>query len=363
MTQYPMVEQVNRLIGNLLAAGKTIGLPGVGTLRRVRRPARRIDKRTVAPSCYAVDFASAVAETTLPAEIARALRIAAQANGSQPDATATDTQAQEIYGRWLNRTLQEGVLTIAGVGVLKDKHFALDEAFDARLNPQGHTPVRIKVKRRFDWTMALGCVAVCAAAVIGFFAYTEFSGKGSLIDTLHSDHRPLRTAETDAFAQRMPAPEQAATPSVDENDVATTPNTGSETPGATTPATDTTHGTASTASETQSSTAEAVAAKTPATTTQPAAARSVEQARENRRPAQLISGHRYVVLGVFSTQGNAERAAREATEKDGSFRCGVYRYGPKFMVSPFESEDAEACAQFIRGYADRFPGMWTYTAR
>ena len=37
MTQYPMVEQVNRLIGNMLAADKTVGPPGVGTLRRVGR--------------------------------------------------------------------------------------------------------------------------------------------------------------------------------------------------------------------------------------------------------------------------------------------------------------------------------------
>ena len=43
--------------------------------------------------------------------------------------------------------------------------------------------------------------------------------------------------------------------------------------------------------------------------------------------------------------------------------CGVYRFGAKFMVSPFESDDPEACALFIRAHAERFPGMWTYTAR
>ena len=32
MTQYPMVDQVNRLAGNLLAAGGELYLPGVGSL-------------------------------------------------------------------------------------------------------------------------------------------------------------------------------------------------------------------------------------------------------------------------------------------------------------------------------------------
>lgn len=80
-------------------------------------------------------------------------------------------------------------------------------------------------------------------------------------------------------------------------------------------------------------------------------------------PARLVSGRRYVVLGVFSTPENAARAAQLARETEGSFRCGVYRFGAKFMVSPFESEDAEACTLFIRAHAETFPGMWTYTAR
>ena len=33
------------------------------------------------------------------------------------------------------------------------------------------------------------------------------------------------------------------------------------------------------------------------------------------------------------------------------------------MGSPFESADTEACALFVRNYSDRFPGLWTYTAR
>ena len=80
-------------------------------------------------------------------------------------------------------------------------------------------------------------------------------------------------------------------------------------------------------------------------------------------PASLVSGRRYVVLGVFSTPENAARAVDAAAEKDPSVRCGIYRFGTKFMVSPFESADTEACALFVRNYSDRFPGLWIYTAR
>ena len=70
-----------------------------------------------------------------------------------------------------------------------------------------------------------------------------------------------------------------------------------------------------------------------------------------------------VVLGVFSTEENARRAVRETEARESALRCRIYRFGGKFMVSPFSSDDAGACAQFIRVQDGRFPDMWTYTAR
>ena len=82
-------------------------------------------------------------------------------------------------------------------------------------------------------------------------------------------------------------------------------------------------------------------------------------------PAAMTSKRNYVVLGVFSSQENAVRAAKKAASdsEEAALTCGVYRFGAKFLVSPFESDDPEACRLFIRAHADRFPGMWTYTAR
>lgn len=77
----------------------------------------------------------------------------------------------------------------------------------------------------------------------------------------------------------------------------------------------------------------------------------------------MSSGRYYVVLGVFSTVENAERAVNETARKDGSLRCGIYRFGGKWMVSPFESADAEACTLFRNAHLDRFPDTWVYRAR
>ena len=56
MNENPMTEQVNRLIGNRLAAGCELFLPGVGSLYTDQRGARRVSKRMVEPPCRVVLF-------------------------------------------------------------------------------------------------------------------------------------------------------------------------------------------------------------------------------------------------------------------------------------------------------------------
>ena len=47
MSNYPMVNEINRLVGDLLAGGGEVFLPGVGSLYTERRGARRISRRSV----------------------------------------------------------------------------------------------------------------------------------------------------------------------------------------------------------------------------------------------------------------------------------------------------------------------------
>lgn len=353
MSNYPMVNEINRLVGNLLAGGGEVFLPGVGSLYTERRGARRISRRSVLPPSRAVSFTSQERGVSLVAEIARAV---------QCDAA----EAQDIYDRWLARTLANDVLTLEGVGVLKFKNFTPDAAFDKQLNPQGHEPVRIKPVRKFDWALWIGITAILIAAGFGGNEFLKLYGGAEKEITEITDVSGPAAGETAVTADSLvgaevpvsaansgAAAEQAA--SVSGANTETISGTVSSASGANTAGTAVvpagqTVGQSGTASAGQKDIAPANRPETP-----PAGTADV--------PASLVSGRRYVVLGVFSTPENAARAADDAAKKDASMRCGIYRFGEKFMVSPFESADAEACTLFIRNYSDRFPGLWTYTAR
>ena len=332
MSNYPMVDEVNRLVGNLLAGGSGVFLPGVGSLFVERRGARRLSKRTVLPPCRVVSFSSQQQGVSLVDELARTLHC---------DAAG----AQDVYDRWLSRTREGDVLTMEGVGVLKFKNFTLAPAFDRLLNPQGHEPVRIKPARQFDWALWIGVAAIVIAA--GF-------GGAEFLRTNSSDiPEPGTAAEV---AQTVPAADAGIPADSSATAGVTDDGTATAVAGTKAAETDVAGSSAAGAAGTADSAGDRADAK-------PAGLRPGSAARVSTEPASLVSGHRDVGLGVFSTPENAARAAADAEARDASVRCGVYRFGNKFMVSPFEAPDAEACTLFIRNYSDRFPGLWTYTAR
>ena len=154
MNANPMTGQVGKLVGNLLAGGGAVFLPGVGSLYVERRGARRIDRRHVVPPCRTVLFTSQQRGPSLVEEIARVLRV----NGVQPENPLPE--AQQVYDRWTAAAQTDGTLTVEGVGTLRFKDFKLDEAFDRRLNPQGHAPVRVRAPRRFDAVLWIGIAAI-----------------------------------------------------------------------------------------------------------------------------------------------------------------------------------------------------------
>ena len=217
-------------------------------------------------------------------------------------------------------------MTVEGVGVLAFKNFTPDEAFERRLNPQGREPVKIRAPRRFDWALWLGVAAIAVALVYGGREFLMFS------------------AEPDAVAVETVGAERADMPAPVE-----APDALAEAPQPEQPA----------AVEEFPQPADTASSRASVPETTPAA----EVQAESGEPAALLSGRHYVVLGVFSTTENAGRALREIAAKEPAFRCRIYRFGEKFMVSPFSSDDAEPCKQFIGSHAERFPGMWTYTAR
>lgn len=372
MTSHPMVEQVDRMVGNVLAGGGELFLPGVGSLYTVRQGAKRLSRRSVVPPCRMVVFTSQQRGASLVDEIARVLAQSASAKEAgiscSPACDCTDdafmgpfrVQAQDIYDRWLGRTLVEGVLTVSEVGVLKFKNFTTEEVFDRRLNPHGHEPVRIKSGHRFDWALFVGGIALIVAAVIGGYEFLM----------LYNDDTPGKTAVTElSDAGQTVADDGAwidralAGEPVEGSDAVAAEVSGDSTDGISAGAAERggkTQGEAESRagnSGTQSGASASAGEDAPSGALRPGTAGTAET------PARLVSGYSYAVMGVFSTAVNASRAVQSAASKDSSFAYGVYRFGEKFMVSAFEAEDADACRQFIREHSGLFPGMWTYTAR
>ena len=343
MNANPMTGQVGKLVGNLLAGGGAVFLPGVGSLYVERRGARRIDRRHVVPPCRTVLFTSQQRGPSLVEEIARVLRV----NGVQPENPLPE--AQQVYDRWTAAAQTDGTLTVEGVGTLRFKDFKLDEAFDRRLNPQGHAPVRVRAPRRFDAVLWIGIAAI--VCVVGATAWWWFGLKQSGDAAMVAKVAERATSQRQITAERT---SEGATAAVAAD---TAVNAAADAVAdAAVDAAALSSGTAATPGQTEVRTASAA--------TSEAVREPAERAAGSEPGAvRMTSGRHYVVMGVFSSEQNAERAVREASAKEVAMTCGIYRFGAKFMVSPFESDDPEACRLFISAHAERFPGMWTYTAR
>lgn len=353
-----MVEQVNRLVGNLLAANSVVWLPDVGTLRVERQAARRLSRREVQPPVRLVNFSSQRSGESLVDAIARAAR-------------CDQATAEDIYARWLSRVRTENGVVMEGVGELKFKNFTPDEAFDRRLNPQGRRPMRVHTPRRLDWSVWVGLVAAVLAV-------------GGLVYQFGLERNPLDEPEAEFVEVSEPAAGEAlaAGSAVEDaaaeaggvvaagNDAAAATGNAAGTNAAVAPADAAVKGAptgapAPRSAEAANPSVSAPAASAPAASAQPSAqvAAAPKPAAPAGEPLRMTSKRHYVVLGVYSTLENAERAAAIAAKKEPAMRCTVYRFGGKFMVSPFESDDVEASRQFMRAGRSAFPEMWVYSAK
>ncbi|MDE5578654.1 MAG: hypothetical protein K2I85_01695 [Alistipes sp.] len=323
MNENPMTEQVNRLIGNRLAAGCELFLPGVGSLFTEQRGARRVSKREVEPPCRAVRFTPQERGTSLVDEIAGAARCDRE-------------RAQSIYDRWLDHVLGENTLTIRGVGELRFRNFIPEEEFDLILNPQGHAPVKVK-SGGSDWVLWVCLLVFFAALAVG---YAMFFQPSLLQRWWNNDEEEVYEQPEAPAAAALPMQPESSAPGSGAAETAAAPN----------PA----------ASGDRNAAVPAARTDYAGYNGTPAANAPIGTAQA---PATLVPGRHYVVVGVFIEPENAAYMAGQIMREDPTLRCGIYRFGGKLMVSPFGSDDPAACPRFIGAHRAQWPDAWTYTAR
>ena len=297
-----MVDAINKIIRNtLLKSTDGVVLPDIGTLKIVARPASRISRKAIVPPHKTVEFSSSAEGSSIIDEILR----------FDVDAEL----AAEAYDVWRRSAYVDGVLTVAGVGSVKNGVVTPDKEFLQILNPQGTAPVVIKPRTdKFLYIFASFCCifAICIAGYI----FVNYRNADDRIKT------PTTKRETPAVQ-----PEEAA-PSVEnvQSLVAAEP-------------------------------------ETPTKLETPAEEPAAVPAYDKNEILYSTSGHSYLVLGIFSTEDNARRAIADAGRKYPAVDCRIYHYSDKFMVSLFEGRSAGECTAYKRSIENIFPDLWIYTKK
>lgn len=288
-----MIEEVNKIIYNMLISGRGVFLPEIGTLYIERQAARKLaDGRLLSPRNTVV-FAEGVQAPSLVDEIVSIAGCGVE-------------QAQDIYERWKTKTLAEGVLTIGGIGVLKGKSFSTDKTFHSAINPQGVKTLVVRKKSSNTWLYVVSAVAVVVA--LGFLAYLmwgdKFMGKQSAEKVVVEQ---IATPEAPAVENAEQGVESAAEPNAVPN---------------------------------------------------------AEQAQPAQVAPQSSEYAYYVVMGIFSTPENAERAVQQVQAKIKDVECKVLPFkGGKHMVTIFGSDSVADCNAFARSYRDVYPDLWVYNKK
>lgn len=299
-----MVGEVNKIIYNMLVSGRGVYLPEVGSLYIERQAARKISADKLLSPRNVVAFQSGEQAPSLVAEIVAV-------------AGCSDEQAADIYQRWSAKTREGSNIKIGGVGVLNHKSFVMESDFASAINPKGVKTIVIR-RRSNTWLYAL--CAVCVLVALGFLGYIMFGG----------EQKPaVKRAESMAQTEPQPAVEQgAAEPAGAEGQVNTTDNT---TAAVTTAATTTSSDTLTQAAQ---------IADTAVTTP--------------------VDYEYYVVMGIFSTEENAQRAIEQAESRIKDLNCRVLPFKDKFMVTLFGSDKIGDCNSFANSYRDIYADLWVY---
>ena len=301
-----MVNEVNKIVANILLSGREVSIGTLGTLFTVRFGAFRASRKSVIPPYRTIEFTTELRGVSLEEEIASVANI-------------DRGQAHDIFERWLSKVTNGDIVKIEGVGTLRHNRFSVDESFAATLNPNGRAPIRLKPKTNVTLYIFASLCLLFALVVAGY-VYVDSNN----ISLFGSKDIVAKVTPKEAVAEQPSQQEQAAVNATDSTSV------------------------------------DSLAA-------QPATQPQVEpKPIFNAATGEILtttSGTNYVVLGVFSTPENAERAIIEAHKRMSNLHCSVYHYGKKYLVSLYDAPSRSECQEFIRTLGDSFSDLWIYSRK
>ncbi len=324
-----MINEVNKIIYNLLLSGKEVCLGGIGTLFTVRFSAQRTSRKSLTPPYRIVAFTEEQRGISLEEEIARTAGVDA-------------IKAHEIFEHWLSEVLAAETLTIEGVGTLRHDTFTINEAFAKALNPQGRTPLRLKPKSSIGLYLFASVSILFALAITGYI-YID-SQDISILDKWGSTNQIAQNTTVENNTTSLDATAYKAEAEVVVDSVAV------EAP--------------ATAADSEAATPSNNNEVVSDATAQSDAVAPVRSSVPNEEVThQTVPGTSYLVLGVFSTRENADRAIRQTQKRAADLQYAVYHYGDKFMVALYDAPTRGECQEFWRSLGDNFKDLWIYSRK
>ena len=298
-----MQNAVNNLIYNTLTTERRVVLPTVGTLQLCHLPASMSGSRVVPPRCV-VEFSSSTSGRTIVDVIAQSASISVE-------------DAEDIYRRWLDRSRNDAVITIEGVGTLRHKSFTTDSALLVALNPEGDKQLRLRRRRSvLPWVVSL---ILLLGVAVGAYLYLSKEG--------NAEPATNHTTPMERLTEPIEVAEPANSVEVVEEsvDVPTEPTEPIET---------------------------VVEIPTPE-----------EVAADNQPWTERDDLRHWVVVGSYSTEQNAKRAMRDIIAKNEDVTCDIFKLGSMYAVAAFASSDHAECEEFVRNHRKEFKQAWIHTPK
>ena len=300
-----MKRQIDTIIRNTLRKGRDLYLPEVGTLIVRRKSAVRTSSKRMEAPYKEVLFTGENRGESIVDIIVRITSV-------------THGRAMDIYSQWLQLSQRDGVVSIDGVGVVRDRKFEADESLAGVLNPSRRDFVALRPQTHtLVYVLASLCV-LFAVGVGGYMLYANgaFDGVMTTEQVVVAEVEPSVEPIAELIQEQIAEPESIATvepsPVVDP-----------------------------------SQTEPVVADTTADNALQP-----------------MLKGASYAVWGVYAERANAERYMKIVNTRFEGVYSKVYIYGERYMVAVCECSSRSECVRYVSALKSgnaAFKDMWVYT--
>lgn len=310
------MNTVPKIVYDKLATGVGILLPGIGSFRVERDPARFISKKEIKPPHHRIVYSGRENPS-----LESVVDILARTEGMSPESATT------VYAEWLRGAKGDrGFVEINGVGVVKNNIFYPSVGLHEELNPLGGKNMVIRRYKKNSHVWLIVIMAVLAAAAVALLIVGS-AGRNS--------HRKVirERMETVISGGHYEDYTDEAEEDYGTREGKTGPDSGKKR---------------------DKRTAEKEV--------------KAENVRETKAADELlvipIATTYHVVAGVFDTRRNAEKCVREDPLKIGSANYRIYPYkDDRYMVSAFETTD-KASADSRRGELRKYKSdIWVYAKK